>query len=123
MKEQILNQFDRLMSHLNSEENSMAEEFRERLEGLFKTKNLYVLVSNGGDGSYYPHYTMNEDYIAYLNDRDERGLLDCEDLGCDGDGFHYDVIKVPAFLTLESMGESDCAEDWEPEEDELEDEE
>lgn len=120
MKEQILNQFDRLMSHLNSEENSMAEEFREQLEGLFKTKALYVLVSNGGDGSYYPHYTTNEQYIAYLNDRDERGLSDYEDLGCDGDGFHYDTLQVPVFFDLEKAGDRDCSEDWEPE---VEDEE
>jgi cytochrome c556 len=28
----ILNKFDQLMSHLNGEDNSMAEEFREALE-------------------------------------------------------------------------------------------
>lgn len=120
MKEQILKQFDDLMSHLNSEENSMAEEFRNELKKVFKTKDLYVLVSNGGDGSYYPHYTMDASFIQKMNERDEAGLLDCEDLGCDGDGFHYDTIKVPAFYTLEMMGESDCAYDIE---DELEDEE
>lgn len=118
MKEQILKQFDALMSHLNSEENGMAEEFREQLEGLFKTKTLYVLVSDGGDGSYYPHYTMNQEYIDYLNDHSDRGLMDYDSIGCDGDGFHYDTIKVPAFLTLEMMGERDCSEDWEPEEEE-----
>lgn len=111
----ILKKFDSLMSHLNSEENSMAEEFRELLSG---TKNLYVLVSNGGDGSYYPHYTMNEAFIKRMKDKDENGELDYEDLGCDGDGFHYDTLRVPAFLTLEALGESDCASDYEEGEEE-----
>jgi hypothetical protein len=102
----ILKKFDALMSHLNSEENEMAEEFRELLSD---TKNLYVLVSNGGDGSCYPHYTMNEAFIKSLEEKEENGQLDCEDLGCDGDGFHYDTLRVPAFLTLEDMGDSDCA--------------
>lgn len=116
MKDQILKNFDSLMSHLNSEENSMAEEFREKLEGLFKTKTLYILVGDGGDGSYYPHYTFNEAYIDYLENNDT-------DSYSDGDGFHYDTVKVPHFYTLEMMGERDCAEDWEPEEEELEEEE
>lgn len=30
----ILNKFDQLMSHLNGEDNSMAEEFRKSLEAL-----------------------------------------------------------------------------------------
>lgn len=33
-KETILQKFDQLMSHLNGEENSMAEEFREELESV-----------------------------------------------------------------------------------------
>ena len=116
----ILKKFDALMSHLNSEENSMAEEFRELLSG---TKNLHVLVSDGGDGSYYPHYTMDDEFIRKMNDRNEAGKMDYEDLGCDGDGFHYDTLKVPAFLTLEDMGESDVVDDYEFPEDEEEEEE
>lgn len=34
MSKTILEQFDQLMSHLNGEENSMAEEFRKALESL-----------------------------------------------------------------------------------------
>lgn len=86
-------------------------------------KTLYVLVSNGGDGSYYPHYTFNSEFIDKMNDLEERGLLDCESLGCDGDGFHYDTIIVPDECTLENMGLSDCAEGYEFDEDELEDDE
>lgn len=109
----ILKKFDALMSHLNSEENEMAEEFRELLSC---TKKLFVLVSNGGDGSYYPHYTMNEQFIKSLEDKDNAGEFDCDDLGCDGDGFHYDTLTVPAFLTMEMLGDSDCASDYEEEE-------
>lgn len=116
----ILKKFDALMSHLNSEENSLAEEFRQLLEC---DKKLYVLVSDGGDGSYYPNYTMNPDFIRRMNERDEAGQLDCEDLGCDGDGFHYDTLMVPRFLTLGDIGESDVAEGYEFEELEEEDEE
>lgn len=116
MKAEVLKKFDSLMSHLNSEENGMAEKFREKLEGLFETKTVYVLVSNGGDGSYYPNFTMNDEFIQKLSDKDERGDMDCESLGCDGDGFHYDTLRVPAFCTLESLTVSDCAYDIEDEE-------
>lgn len=122
MKQVILSKFDSLMSHLNSEENGMAEEFRGQLEKLFDSKLLYILISNGGDGSYYPHYTTNSDYIAHLNDRDERGELDYEDLGCDGDGFHYDTLQIPAYLTVKDLGDEDLADGWVPGQDE-EDEE
>jgi hypothetical protein len=83
-------------------------------------KTLYVLVSNGGDGSYYPHYTFNAEFIQKMDDANDAGTLDYESLGCDGDGFHYDTIQVPDECTLESMGIDDCAYDIE---DELEDDE
>lgn len=59
MKDQILKQFDSLMSHLNSEENGMAEEFREELKKIFKTKTLYV-YAGGTDGYTSVHYTTDE---------------------------------------------------------------
>ena len=66
---------------------------------------LYVLISDGGDGSYYPHYTLNPDLIAKLEEADERGLMTYENgIGCDGDGFHYDTITVPDGSTPESLG-------------------
>lgn len=80
-------------------------------------KTLYVLVSNGGDGSYYPHYTFNAKFIQKLEDQDANGSLDYDDLGCDGDGFHYDTILVPDECTLENMGISDCARDYDESED------
>jgi hypothetical protein len=75
-------------------------------------KTLFVLVGNGGDGSYHPQYTFNEKFIDYLENSDNDDYMD-------GDGFHYDTITVPDECTLENMGLSDCAEGYE---DELEDE-
>ena len=76
-------------------------------------KDLYVLISNGGDGSYYPNYTFNKEWIDKQNAKDAAGDLDYEyDLGVDGDGFHYDTLKVPDECTLESLGiHYDCAKD------------
>jgi hypothetical protein len=71
------------------------------------SKTLYVLVSNGGDGSYYPRYTFNAEWI---NEQESRNDLDYEyGIGVDGDGFHYDTLTVPDECTLDSLGVSDCA--------------
>lgn len=67
-------------------------------------KKLFVLVADGGDGSFYPKYTFNEEWILERERLDEEGELDCESIGCDGDGFHYDVLMVPDECTLESLG-------------------
>lgn len=73
-------------------------------------KKLFVLISDGGDGSFYPHYTFNEDWIKEQEEKNDKGELDYYDIGCDGDGFHYDVLMVPDECTLESLGIiSDCA--------------
>jgi hypothetical protein len=75
-------------------------------------KKLFVLVSDGGDGSYNPQYTFNEAWIKEQEEKSENGELDYDDVGCDGDGFHYDVLKVPDECTLESLGiHWDCAEE------------
>lgn len=77
-----------------------------------KTKELYVLVSDGGDGSFYPHYTFNKDWIKSMEEKSERGEIDYDTIGCDGDGFHYDTLTVPETCTLESLGISyDVAKD------------
>lgn len=73
-------------------------------------KKLFVLISNGGDGSYYPHFTFNEEWIERRHEADDLGELEYDSLGCDGDGFHYEVLTVPDECTLESLGVSDCAE-------------
>lgn len=76
------------------------------------TKKLYVMVQDAGDGSYYTHYTFNENFIKEMEERDRNGQLEYDDLGCDGDGFHYKVLTVPAECTLVTLGiHCDAAED------------
>jgi hypothetical protein len=67
------------------------------------TKPLYVLVSDGGDGGYYPKFTFNSDWIARQEASYNAGELDCEDTGVDGDGFHYEIIHVPSDATYDSL--------------------
>lgn len=77
------------------------------------TKLLFVLVSDGGDGSYYPNYTFNEDWINRRQKKYEDDELESGDLGVDGDGFHYSTLTVPEECTLESLGiHYDCADDY-----------
>lgn len=73
---------------------------------------LYLLVSNGGDGSYSINKTLNKEWIDEQQRRYDNGESDFEfDPGIDGDGFHYDTIEVPDGSTLESLGILyDCAE-------------
>ena len=69
-------------------------------------KKLFVLISDGGDGSYYPKYTFNEEWIKQMEQKAEddwHGMCDGH-VGCDGDGFHYDVLMVPDACTPESLG-------------------
>lgn len=75
-------------------------------------KNLYVLVSDGGDGSYNPQYTMNTEWIKKQDERSENRELEYGvDIGVDGDGFHYDTLTVGDDVTLESLGiHYDCAD-------------
>lgn len=67
-------------------------------------KKLFILTSDGGDGSRGVHFTMNEDFIAKLEAKDNAGELDYDSLGVDGDGFGYEVLTVPDECTLESLG-------------------
>ena len=66
---------------------------------------LFILVSDGGDGSYYPKFTMNANLVSKLQDAYINGQMDYENgIGCDGDGFHYEIMNVPDGSTAESMG-------------------
>lgn len=66
---------------------------------------LFVLISDGGDGSYYPQYTLNPELIVKLEDAYARDLMTYENgIGCDGDGFHFDTIEVPDGSTPKSLG-------------------
>lgn len=87
---------------------------------------LHVLVSDGGDGSYYPQYVLDPKVMERLEDMDARGTL--PDGWSDGDGFHSDWINVPDDSTPESLGISvikledlGSAEDFDDEEDDEED--
>jgi hypothetical protein len=69
------------------------------------SKSLYVLVDDGGDGSYYPKFTFNYLLIAKLAKAYSKHLMDSENgIGCDGDGFHYTTLSVPDDATYESLG-------------------
>lgn len=68
-------------------------------------KNLYVLISNGGDGSYYPRFTFDKELIDALQQAHDDDEMDYENgIGCDGDGFHYETMTVPDDSTAESLG-------------------
>ncbi|HET8688317.1 MAG TPA: hypothetical protein VFM18_17040 [Methanosarcina sp.] len=76
------------------------------------TKKLFLLVSDGGDGSYSIRYTFNEEWINRQQERYDNGELDCYAPGVDGDGFNYSVLNVPMECTLQSLGiHYDCAKD------------
>lgn len=78
-----------------------------------KTKNLYVLVSDGGDGSYSTQYTFNDELIGKMQEAYDQGLMDYENgMGCDGDGFHYDTLTVPVECTADSLGISVIDDDF-----------
>lgn len=88
-------------------------------------KKLYVLVSDGGDGSQYPRFTLNADLINKLEKAYDEDLMDYENgIGCDGDGFHYTTLTVPDECTKESLGgysflEDDYADQFFTQEEEL----
>lgn len=68
------------------------------------TKPLYVLVADGGDGSYYPKFTLDEDWIDRQQALYDAGELEYDAVGVDGDGFHYTTIQVSVDATYESLG-------------------
>lgn len=57
---------------------------------------LFILVSDLGDGSYYPRFILDEKVIEEIEELFDAGHWDYENgFGCDGDGFHYTSIDVP----------------------------
>ena len=85
------------------------------------SKTLYVLVSDGGDGSYSSVFTLDAAWIARQQQRHDNDRLEHGDIGVDGDGFHYDTIQVPDDATYESLGIA-CHVDIGDDDDEDEDE-
>lgn len=75
-------------------------------------KKLFILIQDINEGSYYPHYTFDEDWIKKQETLYDDGEISWPSLGCDGDGFHYDIIMVPDHLTLEDMNISDDANNY-----------
>lgn len=65
-------------------------------------KTLYILIQDGGDGSYYPKFTLDPAVIAKMQASYDDG--EYEGPGFDGDGFHYSTINVPDDATYKSLG-------------------
>ncbi len=67
-------------------------------------KKLYILISDGGDGSYSPRYTMNPELIKKLQAAADEDRMTYENgVGVDGDGFHYSSVLLPDECTPESL--------------------
>lgn len=78
-----------------------------------KTKPLFIFIHAGGDGSYYPRFTMDVELVAKLQKAVDEDRMDYENgIGCDGDGFHYEVLQVPVECTAESLGIECLADDY-----------
>lgn len=68
-------------------------------------KKLYILIANGGDGSYYPKYVMDKKVIDRLQKAADNETMDYEfGVGMDGDGFHYATLNLPDECTPKSLG-------------------
>lgn len=77
---------------------------------MASTKPLYILVSDGGDGSYSTRFTFNTELINKMQAAYDSDMMDYDNgIGCDGDGFHYRTIQVPTECTAVSMGISEYA--------------
>lgn len=85
------------------------------------TKPLFVMVSDGGDGSYSTVFTLDAAWIARQEQRYDNDTLEHGDIGVDGDGFHYSTIQVPDDATYKSLGISYYVELGEDEEEDNDD--
>lgn len=65
---------------------------------------LYVMVSNGGDGSFYPQFTTDSRLIEILSKAYDEDRIDYDTVGVDGDGFHYTVMEIPDNTDLSKLG-------------------
>jgi len=71
---------------------------------MTQTKKLYILITDGGDGSYSNSYTFDRDVIDRQSNLYDNDKLEHGDTGVDGDGFHWSELNVPAGSTYESLG-------------------
>lgn len=62
-------------------------------------KKLYILIADGGgDGSYHPCFTMDDDMFERMQEAYDNGDVDYEFTpGIDGDGFNYKTLNIPEF--------------------------
>jgi hypothetical protein len=77
-------------------------------------KNLYILISDGGDGSYSLSYTMDGEMIARMQEAYDNDELDEWVPGVDGDGFNYQTLTIPDECTYKSLGIFGNGYVWEP---------
>ncbi|WP_289472924.1 hypothetical protein [Klebsiella pneumoniae] len=64
----ILNQFDKLMAHLNGEENGMAAEFREALESVSDSAEFLECLEAAGVDNWVGYEYAQEDYQENLRE-------------------------------------------------------
>lgn len=68
------------------------------------SKTLYILINDGGDGSYNNSFTLSKEWIDAQKEKYDNDELEHGETGVDGDGFHYSEIQVPDDATYESLG-------------------
>ena len=67
-------------------------------------KNLYIAISDSGDGSQALFFSFDAELIDRMYD------ADYDQIGenwMSGDGFQYETIKVPEYTTMEDLGISE----------------
>lgn len=65
---------------------------------------LYVMVTDAGDGSFHPQFTVDDRLIEILSKAYDAGVIDYETVGVDADGFHYSVVEIPDNTDLKKLG-------------------
>lgn len=76
------------------------------------SKKLFIIVADGGDGSYYPRYTMDAELVERISRLVDNDVLDYDSGLTDGDGFHYSTVTIPDECTPESLGVSMMDSDY-----------
>lgn len=64
------------------------------------SKNLYIIITDSGDGSNSLSYTFDEALVDKMSEREDE-LDDCYQ---SGDGLQIDTLLVPDECTYESLG-------------------
>ena len=72
-----------------------------------KTKKLYIVTKDCGDGSNALEYTFERDAITALENQYNEG--DIDECYMSGDGLQVDELNVPVSCTYDSLGISKYA--------------